>query len=90
MASFIGAGSKSGTNPTVTHKAGSDCNGSNGNANRVLTLANTKTSSNEVVFLDGNALKSDLYTANHLSSSSTITFSVRVWDDQRIVVIYFT
>ena len=76
---------------TVERKLGSDCTGSDGDANRVLTLANTTTSAKEMVFLDGVCLKAGTdYTANHLAASSTITFLLKVWDTQHIEVLYFT
>ena len=79
-----------GTSPSKENKAGSDCTGNSGAKNRVLTLSNTSTSSSEIVFLDGSALKSSYYTASHLAASSTITFTIPVWNDQDIVVLYFT
>ncbi len=79
----------SGINPTIENYTGSDCTGTDGTTGRVLTLSNTNTSSKELVFLDRNVLMSGDYTVNHLSSNSTITFNVRVWNDQKIKVFYF-
>jgi len=79
-----------GIQPREEYKSGSDCSGSDGDANRVLTLTNTSLSSHERVFLDGVRLKKDVdYTVNHLNSNSTITFLVKVWNDQKIEVDYF-
>lgn len=76
---------------TVERKDGSDCTLTDGDANRVLTLANTTTSSKEMVFLDGVCLDRDVdYSVSHLAASSTITFLVKVWDTQHIQVLYFT
>lgn len=84
-------GAVTGTTPSPEHKLGSDCSGNNGAEDRVLTLANSKLSSSEFVSLDGNILRlTTHYTINHLSGNSTITFLVKVWDDQPIVVLYFT
>lgn len=71
------------------NKSGSDCSGTDGATGRVLTLANTRPSSNERVCLDGLRLKNTQYTISHLGSSSTITFSVAVYDTKNIVVDYF-
>ena len=79
-----------GITPQSEYKLGSNCSGSDGAANRVLTLANTSTSSEERVYLDGVRLKQTTdYTPNHLSASSTITFIVKVWNTQKIEVDYF-
>jgi hypothetical protein len=78
--------------PTQENKDGSDCSGSDGDASRVLTLANTVTSDMgaEIVVVNGLVLHSADYTASHLASSSTITFTNKVWDSDKIKVIYFT
>jgi len=79
-----------GIQPRSEYKLGSDCSGSDGDTNRVLTLSNTSLSSQERVYLDGVRLQKDTqYTVNHLNASSTITFLVKVWDTQKIQVDYF-
>ena len=76
----------------VAYFDGSDLSSTDGNANRVLTLANTTltTSTGFLVFLDGLALTlTDQYTTSHNASSSTVTFLLPVWNTQKIVVSYF-
>jgi len=68
---------------------GSDCSGSDGAANRVLTLANTTLSSEELVFVDGFCYRKDThYTVSHKASDTTITFTGIIYDDQNIDVRY--
>lgn len=70
---------------------GSDCSGLSGNTNRILTLANSSLTSDEAIYLDGLRLREiTQYTASHLSVNSTITIIIPVWNDQLIVVDYFT
>lgn len=77
--------------PHTETKLGSNCSGSDGDANRVLTLANSETSSDELVTLDGIVLSITTdYTVSHKAASSTITFVVKVWDTQKITVRYYT
>jgi len=72
------------------YKTGADCTGSDGDASRVLTLANTSTSSQEIVTVDGTVLRKDThYTISHLAASSTVTFTVKIYDTQNIEVRYF-
>ena len=70
---------------------GSDCSGSSGDSNRVLTLSNSELTQQEGVFvyLGGLALTlTEEYTATHNSASTTITFLNPLWDDQLIIVRY--
>ena len=56
---------------------GSDCSGSDGGSNRVLTLSNTRLTQQAglLVYVSGLALAlTTEYTVSHLSSSTTITF----------------
>ena len=78
--------------PTSENKRGSDCSGSDADASRVLTLANTSTtkSGGFLVFVNGLSLHSADYSATHSSSASTITFTNKVWDNDYITVVYFT
>lgn len=77
---------------TTEEYTGADLTGSSGNTGRVLTLSNTQLTLSEgfLVFLNGQALTTSQYTATHNNTDSTIEFSVRVWDDQPIVVFYET
>jgi len=71
---------------------GSDCTGSDGDANRVLTIANTDTTGDNgfMVFADGLGLTNGVhFTASHASSDTTITFLNKLWDDMNIVVNYY-
>jgi hypothetical protein len=80
----------SGIIPVPEYYLGSDCSGVSGAANRVLTLANTVMSHDGLVLLDGVALaETGEFTWNHLAASSTVTFLVPVWNDQKIIVLYF-
>jgi len=80
-----------GSTPNIENKVGSDCNGSSGAINRVLTLTNTSTSTNELVVIDGLVLYlAEGYTVSHLGASSTITFLAEVFDEQKIRISYFT
>lgn len=77
---------------TTENKLGSDCSGSNGASNRVLTLANTGQTSQAgfLVYASGLALAlTTEYTVVHNSSGSTITFLNGMWDDMTIVVNYY-
>lgn len=72
-------------------KRGSDCSGTDGTANRVLTLANTSLTTDDgfMVFVGGLRLvPTTEYTVSHLSSSSTVTFLNVVYDSDYIVVSY--
>ena len=74
------------------NKLGSDCNGSNGASNRVLTLANTGVTQQEgfLVYASGLALAlTTEYTVVHNSSGTTITFLNGLWNDMTIVVNYY-
>lgn len=70
---------------------GSDCSGSSGDSNRVLTISNTgnTTSNSFLVYASGLALSLNVdYTVNHKSSGTEITFLNPLWDDMTIVVQY--
>lgn len=70
--------------------AGSDCSGSDGAVNRVLTLSNTSTSANELVTVDGMVYRiTDDYTVSHLAADTTVTFAGKIWDSQKIEVRYY-
>jgi len=76
--------------PTQEWKLGSNCSGTDGAENRVLTLANTSTSSSEKVFLDGVLLvRTTYYTPSHLAASSTITFLIAIHNNRNIMVEYY-
>lgn len=77
--------------PQIEQFDGSDCTLTDGDTSRVLTLSNTTTSANEMVNVDGTILIKDThYTVSHLGASSTITFTVKIYDTQKIDVRYFT
>jgi hypothetical protein len=71
-------------------KRGSNCSGTDGQQNRILTLANTSLSANEEIRVQGLFLHSDQYTINHLSANSTITLLDPTWDEMYITVTYTT
>lgn len=80
----------SGTLPQTENLKGSDANGSDGGSNRVFTLANTSTSSEEQVHLNGvvQTLTED-YTVSHLGVSSTITMIGALFDADFVTVRFF-
>ncbi len=64
---------------------GSDCTGSDGGSNRVLTISNTGATSENgfLVYVSGLALAlTSEYTVVHNTSGTVITFLNAVWDDQ--------
>ena len=76
---------------STENKRGSDCSGTDGTANRVLTLSNTMLtqSGGFNVFVNGlNLVPTTEYTPSHLSEDSTITLLNIVWDTDYIVVVY--
>jgi len=71
---------------------GSDCSGSSGDSNRVLTLSNTGLTKQPgfLVYASGLALAlTTEYTVSHLSSNTTITFLNPLWDNMTVVVKYW-
>jgi hypothetical protein len=76
---------------TTESKRGSDCSGSDGAANRVLTLSNIKVTlaGGFSVFVNGvNLVPTTEYTVVHNDSASTITFLNVVFNSDYIVVTY--
>ena len=74
------------------HKTGSECTGSSGDLNRVLTLANTGTTTDNgfLVHVSGLALTlNNEYIVSHNTTSTQITFLNKLWDDQLIIVSYY-
>jgi len=70
-------------------KLGSDCSGSDGATNRVLTLTNTQLTTKIIVFKEGTLLHPNTdYTVSHKDSGTTITFLGKVWNSQKIDGIY--
>ena len=77
--------------PAREDKRGSDCSGSDGDTSRVLTLANTSLTKAAIqIIVNGLFLHSADYSVSHLAASSTVTFTNKVWDNDYIVVVYFT
>ena len=74
------------------NKTGADCNGSDGDASRVLTLANTALTKDGGFFVYVNGLfqHSAQITVTHNASASTIEFIEKLWDTDKIAVIYMT
>ena len=75
---------------TATDYTGTNLTGNDGDINRVLTLANTRLSEKEEIFVQGLKLHSGDYTVNHLSVSSTITFLNAIWNDMKITVVFLS
>jgi len=85
----VGTGTTSGSSTqTLEQFSGSDCSGSDGDANRVLTTSGVSGASGEVmVVMDGQLLrKTDKYTV----SGDDITFLVKVFDSSGIDIFYVT
>ncbi len=72
--------------------SGSDLSGSDGEANRVLTLSNLNRTQDSgfYVYVDGLLKSSDDYSVTHKNSNTEITFSIKIWNDQKIIVVYET
>jgi hypothetical protein len=73
------------------HYTGTNCSGSDGGTNRVLTLSNNYTTADDgfLVHVSGLALaETSEYTVSHKSASTTITFLKALFNDQTIVVQY--
>ena len=71
---------------------GSDCNGSSGEANRVLTLSNINLTKQAgfSVYVGGLYLaKNTHYTVSHKSSNTEITLLNKLWDDMSIIINYY-
>jgi len=72
------------------NRLGSECSGSDGATNRVLTLANSSESGNPVsVWVEDQLINPTDYTTSHLSASSTITFSINIYNTDTIKVNYY-
>jgi len=80
-----------GTTPVIIYKDGSDCSGSDGELNRVLTITTDSTPSNIKVTVDGTRVRPDVhYTVSTTSTSIILTFdNIRIFDTQYISVDYF-
>ena len=71
---------------------GADCTGSNGGANRILTLSNTKKTIQNgfLVYVSGLAISLDSdYSVVHNDTSTVITFLNYLWDDMNIIIKYY-
>ena len=82
-----------GTGVTVhkDKKTGTNCSGSDGAKNRVLTLSNTNTTQQVIVMVAGAFLAEDTdYTVTHNSSSSTVTFLNNLKNSMKIEVLYWS
>jgi len=77
---------------TPEEYAGSDCSLTDNVVNRVLTIANTVTTSGGVVMVykEGLLVEPSKLTVTHNAASSTILFLGKVRDAEEIVVIYST
>ena len=77
---------------TPENKTGADCSGTDGDASRVLTLANTELTKagGFFVFVNGLFQHSTQITVTHAAASSTILFVDKLWDADKIAVIYMT
>ncbi len=72
------------------NRLGSECSGSDGATNRVLTLANSSESGNPVaVWVEDQLINPTDYTTSHLSASSTITFSINIYNTDTIKITYY-
>lgn len=71
--------------PTIETKAGSDCSGSNGETNRILTLKNTPNTL-ALVGVGGQILT---VTNDYTISGDEITFLGKIFNEVKILVLYF-
>lgn len=67
--------------------AGSDFSGSDGDANRTVTIANTREVQTSMVFYDGRILASSEYSISS-ATPALLTIVKNLFDEQNIVVIY--
>ena len=66
-------------------------NGTDGTRNRGVGLNNTRLSRDEVITIDNYVLQSTVdYSINHLATNSTLELYNPLWDDQTVIVDYFT
>ena len=76
--------------PVDETKTGTNCSGSDGASNRILTLTNTSTSATELVVVERQVLTVAVdYTVSHKAASSTITFLNAMYNTYNIFVRYF-
>ena len=78
--------------PTRVITTGASCSGSDGDANRVLTLSNTELTTLILVYVNGTALIEGVgkdYKVNHLASNSTVEFLKNLFDAQDITILYY-
>lgn len=71
---------------------GSDCTGSDGDSNRVLTISNSGRTNNNGFLVKVGELwlkNNEEFTISHKTSSSEITFLNGMWDDMEIEVKYY-
>lgn len=76
----------------VENKSPSDCTGSNGDINRVLTLSNAKITTTGGFFVSASGVKLSLendYTISHQATETTITFLNRLFDTMTLVAKYY-
>ena len=76
----------------ITPKRGSNCSGTDGTANRTLTLNNTSlTDDNKIIIIvNNNALHVNVdFTTAHSATNSVVTFVNKIWDIDYITVIRF-
>lgn len=71
--------------PTIETKSGSDCSGSNGESNRILTL-NVVPNTLFLVGVGGQLL---FLTTDYTVSGNQITFLGKIFDAPKILVLYF-
>lgn len=69
---------------------GGDCTLTDGDANRVLTLSNSRLTEEMLVFVNGLAELPSNMSITHNNSGSTIEFNKKLWDSDTIQVMYFS
>ena len=76
--------------PATEDKRGSDCTGTDGTANRTLTLTNTAAtvSGSENIIVNGTSLHNPDYNMTHVAGGSVITFLNPIWDSDYMKVMY--
>lgn len=70
---------------------GADCTGSNGDAERTLTISNTGTTTDNGFLVNVSGLTLSItseFTVSHKSTNTVITFANKLWDSQTIVIEY--
>lgn len=72
------------------NRLGSECSGSDGATGRIITLSNTSESGSPTsCWVENQLISQTDYTINHLSSNSTLTFNINIFDLDNLIIRYY-